>query len=337
MGNSQRFLLEFDGCAAISGARHSENTADEVRLSNGNSGDGRLSKNERREAAREKARVQRDGQKKEDRRTKLFLQSGVGLALVAIVAVIALVLVNSNQPAGPGPQNFASDGVQLKQGFIATPTEALEADDEPIASVPDEGSGVLDIQLYVDYLCPICGDFEATNAEYIESLVDNGAATLEVHPITILDRFSQGKRYSSRAVNAVACVADSSPNDFYSYHKLLLSEGVQPAEKTKGLSNDELIALLDTAGVDNVPAISECIQNETFKSWVKNSTARALSGPLPNTDVPQVTGTPTVLVNGLKYESSVTDLAAFQAFVIQAAGDNFNESSTSTPTPTPTP
>lgn len=131
-------------------------------MSNGNSGDGRLSKNERREAAREKARVQRDGQKKKDRRTKLFLQSGVGLALVAIVAVIALVLVNSNQPAGPGPQNFASDGVQLKQGFIATPTEALEADDEPIASVPDEGSGVLDIQLYVDYLCPICGDFEAT-------------------------------------------------------------------------------------------------------------------------------------------------------------------------------
>ncbi|TQO20569.1 protein-disulfide isomerase [Rhodoglobus vestalii] len=312
-------------------------TAKEVRLSNGNSGGSQLSKNERREAAREKARVQRDVQKKKDRRTKLFLQGGVGLALVAIVAVIALVLVNSNQPAGPGPQNFASDGVQLSQGFIATPTDAIEADADPIPSVPDEESGVLDIQIYVDYLCPICGVFEQTNAEYIEGLVDNGAATLEVHPITILDRLSQGQRYSSRAVNAVACVADLSPNDFYSFHSLLLSEGVQPEENTSGLSNDDFITLLDTAGVENVPAISECIQEETFRSWVSNSTARALSGPIPNSEIAQVTGTPTVLVNGIKYEGGVNDLAAFQAFVIQAAGDDFTESSTPTPTPTPTP
>ncbi|MGV8912629.1 MAG: DsbA family protein [Rhodoglobus sp.] len=304
-------------------------------MSNGNSGDSRLSKNERREAAREKARVQRDEQKKKDRRTKLFLQGGVVLALVAIVAVIALVLVNSNQPAGPGPQNFASNGVQLKQGFIATTTDALEADAEPIASVPDEESGVLDIQMYVDYMCPVCGVFEQTNSEYIESLVNNGAATLEVHPITILDRYSQGQRYSSRAVNAVACVADSSPNDFYGYHNTLLSAEVQPAENTGGLSNDELVGLLDTVGVENVPAITECIQDETFKSWVKNSTARALAGPIPNSEVAQVTATPTVLVNGIKYEGSVSDLVAFQAFVTQAAGDNFIESSTSTSTPAP--
>jgi protein-disulfide isomerase len=304
-------------------------------LSNGDSGDSRLSKNERREAAREKARVQRVEQKKKDRRTKMFLQGGVGVALIAIVAVIALVLVNSNQPAGPGPQNFASDGIQLSQGFIATPTDAIKADAEPVASIPDTESGVLDIQIYVDYLCPICGSFEQTNAAYIESLIDNGAATLEVHPITILDRFSQGQRYSSRAVNAVACVADSSPNDFYRYHTLLLSAEVQPAENSSGLSDDDFITLLGTASVENVPAISSCIKEETFKSWVKNSTARALSGPIPNSEIAQVTGTPTVLVNGIKYEGSVTDLASFQAFVIQAAGDTFNANSTPTPTPTP--
>ncbi|WP_307841978.1 thioredoxin domain-containing protein [Salinibacterium sp. SWN1162] len=311
--------------------------ANEVRLSNGNSGDGRLTKNERREAAREKARVQRDEQKKKDRRTKWILQGSVGLALVAIVAVIALVLVNSNQPAGPGPQNFASDGIQLNQGFIATPTDARASDADPIANDRDEESGVLDIQIYVDYLCPICGSFEQTNAEYIESLVENDAATLEIHPITILDRLSQGQRYSSRAVNAVACVADSSPNDFYSYHNTLLSEAVQPAENTAGLSNDDLIDLLDVVGVENTDAIAECITDETFKTWVKNSTARALSDPIPNSDVGEVTGTPTVLVNGVKYEGAVNDLASFQAFLIQVAGDNFNENSTPTPTPTPEP
>ena len=44
-----------------------------------------------------------------------------------------------------------------------------------------------------------------------------------------------------------------------------------------------------------------------------------------------------MLVNGLKYEGAVNDLASFQAFVIQAAGESFNESSTPTPTPTPSP
>ncbi|CAO1653102.1 thioredoxin domain-containing protein [Salinibacterium sp. NSLL150] len=312
-------------------------TADEVRLSNGNPGDSRLSKNERREAAREKARIQRDEQKKKDRRTKWILQGSVGLALVAIVAVIALVLVNSNQPAGPGPQNFASDGIQLNQGFIATTSDAQAADAEPIANDRDEESGVLDIQMYVDYLCPICGSFEQTNGAYIESLVANGAATLEVHPITILDRLSQGQRYSSRAVNAVACVADTSPNDFYAYHSLLLTEEVQPEENTSGLSNEELIELLDVAGVESTDAIAECITDESFKSWVSNSTARALSDPIPNSDVGAVTGTPTVLVNGIKYEGAVNDLVSFQAFVTQAAGDDFIESSTPTPTPTPTP
>ncbi|MGV8876281.1 MAG: DsbA family protein [Rhodoglobus sp.] len=306
-------------------------------MSNGTSGDSRISKNERREVAREKARVQRQEQKKKDRRTKLFLQGGVGLALIAIVAVIALVLVNSNQPAGPGPKNLASDGVKLSQGFIATPTPALAADADLVPSVPDATPGVLDIQVYVDYMCPICGAFEQTNATYLESLVDNAAATLEIHPVTILDRYSQGGRYSSRAVNAVACVADASPNSFYKYHSLLLSKEVQPAENTSGLSNDELISLLDAAGAKNVPAISECIKDETFKSWVKNSAARALAGPIPNSDIAQITGTPTVLVNGVKYEGAVNDLAAFQAFVIQTAGDEFAASSTPTPTPTPTP
>ena len=67
------------------------------------------------------------------------------------------------------------------------------------------------------------------------------------------------------------------------------------------------------------------------------ATARALNGPIANSNVEKVTGTPTVIVNGLKYEGPVNDLASFQAFVVQAAGTTFNETSTATPTPTPTP
>jgi protein-disulfide isomerase len=297
------------------------------------SDESRLTKNEKREAAREKARLLREEQKKKDRRTKLLLQGGIIVASLAIIAVVALVIVNSIRPAGPGPLNMASDGIQITEGFVATETPALQPGEDPVPN--ERAEGELNITMYVDYLCPICGQFEEANGDYISSLLENGGTTVDIHPITILDRASQGTKYSTRSANAAACVANYSPNQFYDFHNLLFAN--QPEENTTGLSDDELVALTVEAGVNEADAIASCITGQEFKAWVANSSARALNGPIPNSNIDKVTGTPTVLVNGLKYEGAVNDLASFQAFVIQAAGEDFNESSTSTPTPTPTP
>ena len=304
-------------------------------MSDGTTGDGRLSKNEKREAAREKARLLREEQRKKDRRTRFIVQGSIILGLLIVVGVIAGVLVNSITPEGPGPKNMASDGIQLTQGAIATETKAIDADADPVPNTRDEAAGTLDIQMYVDYLCPICGQFETTNGDYITSLLENGKTTVEIHPIAILDRLSQGTKYSTRATNAAACVANYSPNQYYDFHNLLFAN--QPAENTTGLTDDQLVDLTTQADVQEPDKIAACIKNQEFKAWVSNSTQRALDGPIPNSNVEKVTGTPTVIVNGLKYTGSVSDLASFQAFVIQAAGSDFNENSTATPTPTPTP
>lgn len=295
----------------------------------------RLTKNERREAAREKARILREEQKKKDRRTKILLQGGIALASIAIIAVVGLVIWTSVRPAGPGPENMASDGIQLSQGAIATETPAIPSGGEPTPSEPEDG--VLDIRMFVDYFCPICNAFEQTNGEYITGLLENGNTTVEIHPISILDRLSQGTKYSTRSANAAACVANYSPNQFYDFHNILFAN--QPAENTVGLSDDELIALTEQAEVENASDVASCVQNQEFKAWVSAATTRALNGPIPNSNVAQVTGTPTVIVNGVKYEGPVDDLASFQAFVVQQAGSDFVEESesTSTPTPTPTP
>lgn len=304
-------------------------------MSYGNPGDDRLSRNARRDAAREKARTLREEQKKKERRSKVLLQGGIILASLAIIAVIALVIVNSIKPEGPGPANMASDGIQISQGGVALSTPALKAGETPVPNQPNTAKGALDIQMYVDYLCPICGQFEATNGDYISSLLDNGGVTVEIHPIAILDRLSQGTKYSTRATNAAACVANYSPNKYYDFHNLLFAN--QPKENSTGLTDEQLVELTASAKVDKASDIATCIKNQEFKAWVGNSTARALNGPIPNSNVDKVQGTPTVIVNGLKYEGSVSDLSAFQAFVVQAAGDTFNKSSTATPTPTPTP
>jgi hypothetical protein len=61
--------------------------------------------------------------------------------------------------------------------------------------------------------------------------------------------------------------------------------------------------------------VASCIADQTYSGWVDASTQRALEGPIPNSDIDAVEGTPTVLVNGVKYSGSNSDAAAFEAFV----------------------
>ncbi len=292
----------------------------------------RPTKNQRREAAREKAKAQLDQQKKKERRNKALLQGGIALAIVAIVAVVLLVVVNSVKPDGPGPANMASDGIVIGEGLVAQPTPALAADATPIPTTPDESGAIANIRVWVDYLCPYCGQFERTNGEQIEKWLNTGAATLEIHPIATQTAKSSGTKYSLRAANASACVANYSPDNFFAFNTAMFAE--QPEENTTALNNKEIKQRIKDAGVGSLTNVNRCIDDEQFKRWVLDATGRAIDGPLPNTELPKIGGTPTVLVNGLQYVGSLDDPKEFAAFVQQAMGQTFT---TATPSPTPTP
>ena len=301
----------------------------------GGPGESRPSKNPRRDAARKKATQLREEQKKKDRRNRVFLQGGIAVAAIAIVGIIALVIVNSIRPVGPGPANMASDGILISQGLTAVKTPALEPDADPVASVPDETGTVADIRVYVDYLCPFCGQFDVANSEQIAQWVDSGAATVEIHPVSILTSKSAGTQYSLRAANAAACVANYSPDNFYAFNASLFKD--QPQEGTAGRTDTEIKKLVRSAGVTaKLSDIDSCIDDVEYKSWVLAATDRALTGPIPNASIPKVKGTPTVLVNGKQYLGALDDPKEFAAFVLQSAGATYS-TSTSTPTPTATP
>ena len=299
----------------------------------GGSGDSRPSKNQRRDAARKKATLLREEQKKKDRRNRVFLQGGIAVAAIAVVGIIALVIVNSIRPVGPGPANMASDGILIGQGLTAVKTPALEPEADPVASVPDETGTVADIRVYVDYLCPFCGQFDVANSEQIAQWVDSGAATVEIHPVSILTSKSAGTQYSLRAANAAACVANDSPDNFYAFNAALFQN--QPQEGTAGRTDTEIKELVRSAGVTSkLSDIDSCIDDVEYKSWVLAATDRALTGPIPNASIPKVKGTPTVLVNGKQYLGALDDPKEFAAFVLQSAGATYS-TSTSTPTPAP--
>jgi protein-disulfide isomerase len=276
-------------------------------------------KRERREAAREKARVTREAEAKRRRRRKWAVQGGLVVGVLAVLAVVALVVTRSLAPAGPGPLNMASDGIVLSGDgttISAVATDAVPADGSPVPSAAGTAEKP-SIVVYLDYMCPYCGQFDTTNADQLETWATQGAVDLEIHPLGFLDNASMGSKYSTRSANALACVANTEPDAALDVNTALFAQ--QPAENTRGLTNDELVTLVEGAGVDD-PDVASCIRDGQFDDWVASATERALNDPLPNSDLAAVTATPTVLVNGQQYQGSPTDAAAFAQFVAEVAG-----------------
>ena len=162
------------------------------------------------------------------------------------------------------------------------------------------GSGETVVDLYIDPMCPYCGQFEVVNGATLAGLVDDGSISLRVHSLTFLDSASQGSEYSTRASNALACEAAANPDSMLDYMAALFSN--QPAEGTSGLTDDELVAL----SVDG-ESIAACVDSGRYAEWSKRNTDAAVTGPIVGAEISSIQGTPTILVNGRQYTGAIND------------------------------
>ncbi|MFM1951138.1 MAG: hypothetical protein RL418_825 [Actinomycetota bacterium] len=251
-------------------------------------------RSEQREAAREKAKALRAQNEKKAKRSKLFFQLAVVLVALGIVGGVATVIAieSANKVAAPTvdetPKNLTEfGGVKMGIGL-----QAFTADKTP---TPEAGlEGVPEIVIYVDYQCPICQAFDVPNEAQMRSWVDTGAATLEIRPISFLDRASLNE-YSSRATNAAMCVANFAPDSYFDMHGLLMTN--QPEEGTEGPDDDQLFAWASEAGADS-DDVKGCIEAKSFGDYIEQHTQVVLSEAQQGISV---TGTPTILVNGSQY------------------------------------
>jgi len=250
-------------------------------------------RSEQREAARAKAKELRAQSAKKEKRNKLLVQVSVVLVAMGLVGGIGTVIVleSANRAAAPvvseTPDNLSDFG-GLKMGI------GLQAFTSEKTPTPDAGGDVPEIVVYVDYQCPICQAFDVPNNPQLRSWVDTGAATLEIRPISFLDRASLNQ-YSSRAANAAFCVANFAPDAFFDFHEALMIK--QPAEATEGLTDNELFETASAAGA-NSTEVKGCIQNKSFGDYVAQHTQKVLNEPQQGITV---SGTPTILVNGKQY------------------------------------
>ncbi|WP_194765143.1 DsbA family protein [Microbacterium sp. UFMG61] len=195
---------------------------------------------------------------------------GVSAAVVVVLAVLATVVVLLNNQANDPGTAPTSDIVNQETGAITF------------------GSGEDEIDTFVDFMCPICGQFEDAYGEQLQTAAANDEITLNIHPISILNRYSTTGEYSSLSAGSMYCVAEEAPDAALDYFNLLFEN--QPAENTAGLSADELSALAEQAGAG---AAADCIADGTYMKYTESQAKEH-----------EISGTPTVEVNGDRIENA---------------------------------
>ena len=278
----------------------------------------KLTRDQQREAAREKARALREKHQATEKRNKAIIQTSVVVGILAIVAVIVLALSTSpSTQGGLTPTKVATFntggikiGTELK-AFSATSTPT------PTATPGATAAAVPNIRIYIDYQCPFCQGFEAANGPQIADWVSKGTATVEFHPISFLDPNSLN-HYSSRAANAAYCVAENSPDTFFKYHTYLFAN--QPAEGSAGPDNNQLYQDAVDQGATNLDTIKKCIDGDSYGKWIADNTTSLIAGgkTIPGTKF-KLTGTPFIIVNDRQYTyanaAEQNDPARFAQFV----------------------
>lgn len=228
----------------------------------------------RRSTAREAARRQRAAELARARRRRTAV---VSAAVVAVLAVLVGIGV----------------AVQSHRSSTAAAGSAVPAHLTGGGVVTGSATAPVTVTVYEDFQCPVCRQFEQTTGPTLDQLRQAGTVKVISKPVAILDRASS-TRYSTRALNAAACVIDSSPQAYPAFKDALFAE--QPEEGSAGLTDATLTATATRAGATDVRS---CIDQQQFRGWTQRTTDQASRDGL--------TGTPYVLVNGTPLTNTTPD------------------------------
>jgi len=257
---------------------------------------------------------------KKAKRRKVVIQSSVIVGVIAVLTVVGLIVYSGVSASSnvANPKNMLSGGILLTQSDQAVTTAAISGGDAPTPTTQKLDGKTAHIQIWLDYQCPYCDQFETTNSAQMKQMMADGTATLEIHPVAILDS-AKNNKYSTRAAAAASCVANYEPDKFFDINSALFAN--QPDESTgSGLTNAEMLKLFKDAGVES-KQITDCVNNQTYAQFVTNRTKDATTNKqLVNASTGGF-GTPTVFVNGERYQGGFTDATQFASFVAAAVKD----------------
>ncbi len=223
---------------------------------------------------REKANIERRAKQRREKRTTMLIQLGVALGVFVIVgAIIAFVVIgNSNRQLEAGPATNGSisllgtEGVPLLVGDNGV---TLGSADAPVT-----------IDLYEDYSCPHCAEYETAVGPTLIELAAKGDVVVNFHPIRIVSD------YGTNAGSAATCVAAKDSQNWPDFHAALFANHSQQSDTWRA---SDFVNFAKVKGVTDKGAL-DCIKKGVYADWI-----------LSNTDASRevgVKGTPTLGING---------------------------------------
>lgn len=246
---------------------------------------------ERREAQREALRKQRQSELRRQRTVRTVVIAAITVVALVIAGGVGLLIYKSQQPAGPA----------------ATPVGVAEGQQYLSFGAPED-SGKPVLEMHLDFMCPVCGQFEEINGEDLQTMVDDEAVTLHLVPRNFLDGMSTTGDFSTRAAGAMAAVYGQDPAAAMTFMQLMFAN--QPAEGSAGLTDEEIWSYAEQAGASQ--EIKSVIDAGTYQPWV-----RQVADPYA---ADKAQGTPYVEIDGAQFEEWNVPGAMREA-VLAASGE----------------
>jgi protein-disulfide isomerase len=219
---------------------------------------------------------------------------GAVVAVVAIVAVVAgVVITESNRQKRVGTSTATPAGVgAMGEGFVANKDVQLVA-------------GAPTLEVYEDFQCPACAEFEQAVGPTIKQLADDGKIRLVYHLKTFLDA-NLRTTHSLAMGNAAMCAADA--GKFQAFHDTVYAN--MPAQEGQGWTSSQTEGFAEEAGItgDAKETWQTCVDERTYATYVESTEESSAKAG--------VNATPTIRLAGKTLDlNSVRDSAGLVAAV----------------------
>lgn len=249
-----------------------------------------MGKSERERSARDRIKEQQAADRARDKRKRLITYVTVGA--VALLAI----------GGGWFYAYSTSQAEEAAAGQLA-PITAQE-DGSIVMAKAGVTKPVLDV--YEDFQCPACKEFESVSGGTIKNLAFEGKAKVVYHPLTIFSE-EPTKGNSLRAGAASRCVPGG--NQWMSYHDKLYQE--QPSETVEGFKLPDLVAWGKEVGV-TAPGFDTCVTQQQKAQTQLDYSSKTMQSAA-------IQGTPTVKLDGTALEGNQLGPEGLRAAVLDAA------------------
>ncbi|QOD42655.1 DsbA family protein [Clavibacter zhangzhiyongii] len=243
----------------------------------------------------EKANAQRRLDEAKRKRRRLFTQLGVAAAVVILVAGIwgGASLLRDQAAAGSMPPT-ADATVELASGGQARVTAAADAVSVGAADAP------VMLDIYEDYSCPHCQEYEAATGPLLDRLAESGQVRVVYHPIQIVTN------YGRAAGSTAACVLQHDPAAWPGVHSALFANH---SAETDSWTGADFSSWLTSQGVTDADALN-CTTEGAFAGWITANTQAAAAADITGTPTLRIDGQETATVSGQDLVDALTAAGA---------------------------